>query len=76
MICPIQNYSPMGPWRGMCVGRVADDDVDSLQMFLDSALFSGLLSDTPRTWVRVTGQDLKLGGSHSLLPAGIFPPLV
>ena len=39
-----------GTVEGNVCWEVADDDVDSLQMFLDSGLFSGLLSDTPRTW--------------------------
>ena len=43
-----------GTVEGNVCWEVADDDVDSLQMFLDSGLFSGLLPgllpDTPRTW--------------------------
>ena len=35
-----------GTVEGNVCWEVADDDVDSLQMFLDSGLFS----DTPRTW--------------------------
>ena len=38
----------------MCVGRLRDDDVDSLQMFLDS----GFLSDSPRTWFALQGKTL------------------
>ena len=38
--------------------EVADDDVDSLQMFLDSGLFSGLFSDTPRTWFALQAKTL------------------
>ena len=60
-----------GTVEGNVCWEVADDDVDSLQMFLDSGLFGSLVGYPPDL-VRVTGQDLKLGGSHSLLPAGIF----
>ena len=38
----------------MCVGRLRTDDVDSLQMFLDSDLFS----DTPRTWFALQAKTL------------------
>ena len=49
-----------GTVEGNVCWEVADDDVDSLQMFLDSGLFSGLfsglLSDTPRTWFALQGK--------------------
>ena len=43
-----------GTVEGNVCWKVADDDVDSLQMFLDS----GFLSDTPRTWFALQDKTL------------------
>ena len=43
-----------GTVEGNVCWEVADDDVDSLQMFLDSGLFS----DTPRTWFALQAKSL------------------
>ena len=43
-----------GTVEGNVCWEVADDDVDSLQMFLDS----GFLSDTPRTWFALQDKTL------------------
>ena len=43
-----------GTVEGNVCWEVADGDVDSLQMFLDSGLFS----DTPRTWFALQAKTL------------------
>ena len=56
-VLPDPELFTNGTVEGNVCWEVADDDVDSLQMFLDSGLFSGF-SDTPRTWFALQAKTL------------------